>query len=110
MLKQRPQERPVHKRLIASSSVVESTIQADDRRQVSLAPRNLGRIMTPAQVPMVERSKTLDFESELEIAQSQIMSTIITIIISTIDLVLYRLFHLFRLIISSHRPMANEDG
>ncbi|KAG8305908.1 hypothetical protein J6590_059545 [Homalodisca vitripennis] len=40
---------------------------------------------------MAEWSKTLDFESELEIA--------------TIDLVLYRLSPLFCLIRSSHRPV-----
>ncbi|KAG8271663.1 hypothetical protein J6590_057683 [Homalodisca vitripennis] len=40
-------------------------------------------------VPMVEQSKTLDFRSELEIAQIQILSVTEALFISTIDLVLY---------------------
>ncbi|KAG8307268.1 hypothetical protein J6590_026844 [Homalodisca vitripennis] len=61
-------------------------------------------------VPMAERSKSLDFGSELEIAQVQILSVTIALFISTIDLVLYRLSPLFCLIRSSHRPVAHEDG
>ncbi|KAG8304174.1 hypothetical protein J6590_100608 [Homalodisca vitripennis] len=53
---------------------------------------------------MAERSKTLDFESELEIAQARILSVTVALFISTIDLVLYRLSPLFCLIRSSHRP------
>ncbi|KAG8271290.1 hypothetical protein J6590_066756 [Homalodisca vitripennis] len=53
---------------------------------------------------MAERSKSLDFGSELEIAQVQILSVTFALFISTIDLVLYRLFPLFCLIRSSHRP------
>ncbi|KAG8291283.1 hypothetical protein J6590_063915 [Homalodisca vitripennis] len=59
-------------------------------------------------VPIVEWSKTLDFE--LEIAQIRILSVTVALFISTIDLVLYRLYTLFCLIRSSHRPVANEDG
>ncbi|KAG8248715.1 hypothetical protein J6590_033889 [Homalodisca vitripennis] len=58
-------------------------------------------------VPMAEWSKTLDFGSELKIAQVRILSVTIALFISTIDLVLYRLSSLFCLIRSSHRP-ANE--
>ncbi|KAG8268010.1 hypothetical protein J6590_038028 [Homalodisca vitripennis] len=61
-------------------------------------------------VPMAERSKTSDFESELEIAQDRILSVTLALFISTIDLVLYRLSPLFCLIRSSHRPVAHEDG
>ncbi|KAG8315368.1 hypothetical protein J6590_072351 [Homalodisca vitripennis] len=61
-------------------------------------------------VPMAEWSKTLDFESELEIAQVRILSVTVAFFISTIDLVLYRLSPLFCLIRSSHRPVAHEDG
>ncbi|KAG8318781.1 hypothetical protein J6590_105902, partial [Homalodisca vitripennis] len=57
-----------------------------------------------------EWSKTLDFESELEIAQVRILSVTVALFISTIDLVLYRLSPLFCLIRSSHRPVAHEDG
>ncbi|KAG8330361.1 hypothetical protein J6590_065957 [Homalodisca vitripennis] len=61
-------------------------------------------------VPMAEWSKTLDFESELEIAQDQIQSVTVVLFISTIDLILYRLSPLFCLIRSSHRPVVHEDG
>ncbi|KAG8286760.1 hypothetical protein J6590_052806 [Homalodisca vitripennis] len=61
-------------------------------------------------VPIAERSKTSDFESELEIAQVRILSVTLALFISTIDLVLYRLSPLFCLIRSSHRPVAHEDG
>ncbi|KAG8252480.1 hypothetical protein J6590_056410 [Homalodisca vitripennis] len=61
-------------------------------------------------VPIAERIKTLDFGSELEIAQVQILSVTVALVISTIDLVLYRLSPLFCLIRSSHRPVAHEDG
>ncbi|KAG8333049.1 hypothetical protein J6590_009500 [Homalodisca vitripennis] len=61
-------------------------------------------------VPMAERSKTLDLESELEIAQVRILSVTLALFISTIDLVLYRLSPLFCLIRSSHRPVAHEGG
>ncbi|KAG8314335.1 hypothetical protein J6590_094959, partial [Homalodisca vitripennis] len=57
-----------------------------------------------------ERSKSLDFGSELEIAQVQILSVTVALFISTINLVLYRLSPLFCLIRSSHRPVAHEDG
>ncbi|KAG8309931.1 hypothetical protein J6590_073728 [Homalodisca vitripennis] len=59
---------------------------------------------------MAERSKSLDFGSEVEIAQVQILSVTLALFISTIDLVLYRLSPLFCLIRSSHRPVAHEDG
>ncbi|KAG8258492.1 hypothetical protein J6590_029126 [Homalodisca vitripennis] len=61
-------------------------------------------------VPMDERSKTLDFESVLEITQVQILSVTNVLLISTIDLVLYQLSSLFCLIRSSHRPVAHEGG
>ncbi|KAG8271223.1 hypothetical protein J6590_068113 [Homalodisca vitripennis] len=61
-------------------------------------------------VPMAERSKSLDFGSELEIALVQILSVTVALFISTIDLVLYRLSPLFCLIRSSHRPVAHEGG
>ncbi|KAG8246408.1 hypothetical protein J6590_085685, partial [Homalodisca vitripennis] len=61
-------------------------------------------------VPIAERSKTLDFESELEIAQVRILSVTVALFISTIDLVLYRLSLLFCLIRSSHRPVAKRTG
>ncbi|KAG8324498.1 hypothetical protein J6590_091018 [Homalodisca vitripennis] len=61
-------------------------------------------------VPMAERSKSLDFGSELEIAQVQILSVTVALFISTINLVLYRLSPLFCLIRSSHRPVARDDG
>ncbi|KAG8265304.1 hypothetical protein J6590_097558 [Homalodisca vitripennis] len=60
-------------------------------------------------VPMAERSKSLDFGSELEITQVQILSVTIALFISTIDLVLYRLSPLFCLARSSHRPVAHEN-
>ncbi|KAG8267432.1 hypothetical protein J6590_052054 [Homalodisca vitripennis] len=60
-------------------------------------------------VPMAERSKMLDFESELEIAQVRILSVILALFISTIDLVLYRLSPLFCLIRSSHRPVFSPS-
>ncbi|KAG8325600.1 hypothetical protein J6590_063171 [Homalodisca vitripennis] len=66
--------------------------------------------MWQLRVTMAERSRTLDFESELEIAQVHILSVTIALFISTIDLVLYRLSPLFCLIRSSHRPVAHEDG
>ncbi|KAG8294881.1 hypothetical protein J6590_092764 [Homalodisca vitripennis] len=53
---------------------------------------------------------SLDFGSELEIAQVQILSETVAIFISTTNLVLYRLSPLFCLIRSSHRPVAHEDG
>ncbi|KAG8284172.1 hypothetical protein J6590_003865 [Homalodisca vitripennis] len=53
---------------------------------------------------MADRSRSLDFESELEIAQVQILPVTVALFISTIDLVLYRLSPLFCLIRSSHRP------
>ncbi|KAG8244118.1 hypothetical protein J6590_029476 [Homalodisca vitripennis] len=56
------------------------------------------------------RSKSLDFESELEITRVQILSVTVALFISTIDFVLYRLSPLFCLIRSSHRPMTHEDG
>ncbi|KAG8280149.1 hypothetical protein J6590_088317 [Homalodisca vitripennis] len=59
---------------------------------------------------MAERSKSLDFVSELEIAQVQILPVTVALFISTINLVLYRLYPLFCLIRSSHRPVAHEDG
>ncbi|KAG8310166.1 hypothetical protein J6590_068851 [Homalodisca vitripennis] len=46
----------------------------------------------------------------LEIAQVRNLSETVTLFISTIDLVLYRLSLLFCLIRSSHGPVANEDG
>ncbi|KAG8314607.1 hypothetical protein J6590_089114 [Homalodisca vitripennis] len=49
-------------------------------------------------VPKAEWSKTLDFEAELEIAQVRILSVTVAISISTVELVLYRLFPLFCLI------------
>ncbi|KAG8299420.1 hypothetical protein J6590_101510 [Homalodisca vitripennis] len=61
-------------------------------------------------VPMPEWSKTLYFESELEIAQGRILSVTVALFISTIDLVLYRHSPLFCLIRSSHMPVAHEDG
>ncbi|KAG8316181.1 hypothetical protein J6590_057378 [Homalodisca vitripennis] len=61
-------------------------------------------------VPMAERSKSLDFESELEIAQARILSVTLALFISTIDLVLYRLSPLLCFIRFSHRPVAHEDG
>ncbi|KAG8333478.1 hypothetical protein J6590_000626 [Homalodisca vitripennis] len=60
----------------------------------------------PLQVPMAERSKTLDFK--LEIAQVRLLS--VTVALFTIDLVLYRLSPLFCLIRPSNRPVAHEDG
>ncbi|KAG8326331.1 hypothetical protein J6590_044319 [Homalodisca vitripennis] len=51
-------------------------------------------------------SKTLDFGSELEMAQVQILSVAVALFISTLDLVLYRLSPLFCLIRSSHRSVA----
>ncbi|KAG8316838.1 hypothetical protein J6590_040093 [Homalodisca vitripennis] len=73
---------------------------------------DLVRVLAQASqiVPMSEWSKTLDFESELEIAHVRILSVILALFISTIDLVLYRLSPLFCLIRSSHRPVAYEDG
>ncbi|KAG8251521.1 hypothetical protein J6590_078233 [Homalodisca vitripennis] len=59
---------------------------------------------------LAERSKTLDFESELEIAQVRILSVTVALYISTINLVLYRLPLLFFLMRSAHRPVAHEDG
>ncbi|KAG8276752.1 hypothetical protein J6590_057651 [Homalodisca vitripennis] len=53
---------------------------------------------------MDERSKSLDFGSELEIAQVQILSVGVALFISTINLVLYRLSPLFCLIRSSQQP------
>ncbi|KAG8296143.1 hypothetical protein J6590_064560 [Homalodisca vitripennis] len=41
-------------------------------------------------MPMSERSKTLDYESELQIVQVRILSVTIALFISTIHLVLYR--------------------
>ncbi|KAG8292594.1 hypothetical protein J6590_034787 [Homalodisca vitripennis] len=61
-------------------------------------------------MPMTEWSKALDFESELEIAQVQILSVTVALFISTINLVPYQLSPLFCLIGSSHRPVAHEDG
>ncbi|KAG8302774.1 hypothetical protein J6590_025053 [Homalodisca vitripennis] len=55
-----------------------------------------------------ERSKTLDFGSQLEIAQIQILSVTLALFISTIDGVLYRLSPLFCLLRSSQRPVAHE--
>ncbi|KAG8250466.1 hypothetical protein J6590_100935 [Homalodisca vitripennis] len=55
-------------------------------------------------------SRSLEFGSELEIKQVQILSATIAHFISTIDLVLYRLSLLFCLIRSSHRPVAHKDG
>ncbi|KAG8270996.1 hypothetical protein J6590_072530 [Homalodisca vitripennis] len=57
-----------------------------------------------------DRCKSLDFGSELKIAQVQILSVTIALFISTINLVLYRLSPLLCLIRSSHRPVAHEDG
>ncbi|KAG8294666.1 hypothetical protein J6590_097977 [Homalodisca vitripennis] len=56
---------------------------------------------------MAEWSKTLDFRSELEIAQVQILSVTIALFISTIHLVLSPLFCLIR---SSHRPVWYSFG
>ncbi|KAG8304592.1 hypothetical protein J6590_090106 [Homalodisca vitripennis] len=56
------------------------------------------------------RMKSLDFGYELEIMQVQILSVTVTLFISTIDLVLYRLSSLFCLIRSLHRSVAHEDG
>ncbi|KAG8295668.1 hypothetical protein J6590_075066 [Homalodisca vitripennis] len=78
-----------------------------------LAPQYLDICATPGHqlgVSMAEWSKSLDFESELEIAQVQILSVTVALVISTINLVLYRLSPLFCLIRSSHRPVAHEDG
>ncbi|KAG8264692.1 hypothetical protein J6590_008627, partial [Homalodisca vitripennis] len=61
-------------------------------------------------VPMAERSKTLDFGSELEIAQAQILSVTEALFISIIDLVLYRCSPLFCLIRSSYWQVAHVDG
>ncbi|KAG8277687.1 hypothetical protein J6590_037832 [Homalodisca vitripennis] len=61
-------------------------------------------------MPMAERSKMSDFESELEIAQVRILSVTVSLFINIIDLVLYRLSPLFCLIRSSHRPVVHEDG
>ncbi|KAG8275957.1 hypothetical protein J6590_074861 [Homalodisca vitripennis] len=61
--------------------------------------------LTHPEYSVTPESKTLDFECELEIAQVQILPVTIELFISTIDLVLYRLSPLFRLIRSSHRPM-----
>ncbi|KAG8301353.1 hypothetical protein J6590_055121 [Homalodisca vitripennis] len=47
---------------------------------------------------MAKRSKSLDFGSELEIAQVQILSVTVALFISTINLVLHRLSPLFCLI------------
>ncbi|KAG8304406.1 hypothetical protein J6590_086438 [Homalodisca vitripennis] len=55
-------------------------------------------------VPIAERSKTLDFESALEIAQVRILSVTVALFISIIDLVLYRLSLLLCLIRSSVSP------
>ncbi|KAG8284191.1 hypothetical protein J6590_003887 [Homalodisca vitripennis] len=60
-------------------------------------------------VPMVERSKTLDFGSELEIARVRILSVTVVLFISTIDLVLYRLFHVI-LFDKTQGHEAHEDG
>ncbi|KAG8337191.1 hypothetical protein J6590_029555 [Homalodisca vitripennis] len=78
------------------------------------APRSAKPCVAPARqqtclrlysvgVPMAEWSKTLDFESELEIAKVQILSVTVALFISTIDLVLYRLSLLLCIIRSSHR-------
>ncbi|KAG8277408.1 hypothetical protein J6590_042640 [Homalodisca vitripennis] len=61
-------------------------------------------------LPMAERSKSLDFGSELEITHVQILSVTIALFINIIDLVLYRLSPLFCLIRSSHRPVVHEGG
>ncbi|KAG8326092.1 putative phospholipase B-like 2 [Homalodisca vitripennis] len=61
-------------------------------------------------VSIAERSKMLDFESALQIAQVRILSVTVALFVSTIDLVLYQLSLLFCLIRSSHRPVAHEDG
>ncbi|KAG8262736.1 hypothetical protein J6590_047255 [Homalodisca vitripennis] len=56
---------------------------------------------------MAERSKSpWDFWAELEIAKVHILSVIVALFISTIDLVLYRLSPLSCLIRSSHWPVA----
>ncbi|KAG8288551.1 hypothetical protein J6590_016676 [Homalodisca vitripennis] len=73
------------------------------------AQRDLILVDLLLEVPMAERSKMLDFESELETAQVRILSVTVAPFISTIGLVLYRLSPLFRLIRSSHRPVAHED-
>ncbi|KAG8293261.1 hypothetical protein J6590_023424 [Homalodisca vitripennis] len=61
-------------------------------------------------VPMAEWSKTLDFESELKIAQVQILSVTVALFISTIDLVLYRPSPLFCLIRSSHNASTRRGA
>ncbi|KAG8296256.1 hypothetical protein J6590_060926 [Homalodisca vitripennis] len=58
------------------------------------------RLLRPAHeyalgVLMAERSRTLDFGSEVEIANIHILSVAVALLISTIDLVLYRLSFLF---------------
>ncbi|KAG8302835.1 hypothetical protein J6590_025113 [Homalodisca vitripennis] len=53
---------------------------------------------------------TLDFGSNLEIAQVQVLSVTVALFISTIDLVLYRLSPLFCLIRSSRSPGGHEGG
>ncbi|KAG8321930.1 hypothetical protein J6590_037235 [Homalodisca vitripennis] len=57
----------------------------------------------------LQQSKTLDFESQLEIAQVRILAVTVALFINTIDLVLYRLSLLFCLIRSSPRPVVYED-
>ncbi|KAG8266081.1 hypothetical protein J6590_079065 [Homalodisca vitripennis] len=96
------------------SDYVLSTAAVLRTRRVSLNILQLCReklrgITLPG-VPMAEWSKTLDFESELKIAQARILSVTVALFISTIDLVLYRLSPLFCLIRSSHRPVAHENG
>ncbi|KAG8319288.1 hypothetical protein J6590_095176 [Homalodisca vitripennis] len=61
--------------------------------------------MAERKEPIAERSKTLDFKL-LEIAQVQILSAIVAILI---NLVLHRLSS-FCFIRSSHSPVAHEDG
>ncbi|KAG8324442.1 hypothetical protein J6590_092231 [Homalodisca vitripennis] len=73
--------------------------------QTSWIPTELSVSFKKLGVPM-----SLDFGSELEIAQDQILSVTVALFISTINLVLYRLSPLFFLIRSSHRPVAHEDG
>ncbi|KAG8258764.1 hypothetical protein J6590_025930 [Homalodisca vitripennis] len=82
--------------------------QLKQARQLSAPTAICG--VTDLGVPIVEWSKTLDFQYELEIAQVRILSLTVALFISTIDLVLYRLSPLFCLIRSSHRPVAHEDG
>ncbi|KAG8316067.1 hypothetical protein J6590_059452 [Homalodisca vitripennis] len=60
-------------------------------------------------MPMAKRYKTSDFESELQIAQKQILSVIFALFISLINLVLYRLPTLFCLIRSSHTQGCVPD-